>query len=279
MRSLIGSICLALMLVSVAGAQEFRTVQEARAAAAKHVQSRNFAAAQAPLEAALRLTPDSDVRGRVKISRALLACYRLLPEPDKMIETVEFMLQNSDSASERSRVARDLTSFLHQRGKTDMAIARYEQRLKTNAKDPAALAVLTMIHLHLPSGQKERGKILEKQLEALDRERAVAKAERLAKDADTNPMAAASNWKDVAKAWLEAGDKARAKEAVAKSLASPAEARSGILTKFWHEGLGDVLLELGERDQAVAQYQQALKFAPAGLQKSLEDKIAKAKQG
>ncbi len=279
MRSLIGSLSLALMLVSVAGAPEFRTAQEARAAANKLLQARDFAAAQAPLEAALQLTPASDLRGRVEISRALLACYRLLPEPDKMIETVEFMLQNSDSASERSRVARDLTSFLHQRGKTDLAIARYEERLKQNAKDPAALAVLTMIHLHTPAGQKERGKVLEKQLAALDQERAVAKAGRLAKDADANPMAAASNWKDVAKAWLEAGDKAKAKEAVQKSLASPAEARTGLLTKFWREGLGDVLLELGERDQAVAQYQQALKFAPAGLQKALEDKIAKAKQG
>jgi tetratricopeptide (TPR) repeat protein len=115
-------------------------------------------------------------------------------------------------------------------------------------------------------------------LRALDRERAVAKADRLAKDADKDVAAAASNWKDVAKAWLEAGDKEKAQAAVEKSLKSPPEARSGILTKFWHEGLGDVLLDLGQRDQAVAQYQEALKFAPAGLQKSLEDKIAKAKQ-
>ena len=279
MSRLLFGTCLILAFVSAADAQEYRSAREARAAAATHLRSRNFAAAQAPLEAALRLTPETDLRGRVEISRTLMSCYRLLPEPDKMIESVEYILQHSDSSSERSNVARDLASFLHQRGKVDAAVARYEERLKQNAKDPAALAVLTMIHLHLPAGQKERGKVLEKQLQALDRERAVAKAQRLAKDADADPAAAASNWKDVAKAWMEAGDKNQAQAAVEKSLKAMPEARSGILTKFWHEGIGDVMLELGQREQAVVQYQEALKFAPTGLQKSLEDKIAKAKNG
>lgn len=278
MRSAILGLCLSLAMAAVVGAQDYSSAREARAAASAHFRTRNFAAAQAPLEAELRLTPETDKRARVEISRMLTACYRLLPEPDKMIGAIEYILENSESSSERSLAARDLSSFLHQRGKADMAITRYEERLKQNAKDPAALAVLTIIHLHLPSGQKERGKVLEKQLQALDRERAVVKADRLAKEADKNPAAAASNWKDVAKAWLEAGDKEKAQAAVEKSLKSPPEARSGILTKFWHEGLGDVLLDLGQRDQAIAQYQQALKFAPAGLQKSLEDKIAKAKQ-
>jgi tetratricopeptide (TPR) repeat protein len=277
-RFLIGT-CLVLAIATPAAAQEYASAREAKAAAATRLRTKNFAAAQAPLEAALRLTPATDIRARVEISRTLMSCYRLLPEPDKMIQTVEFILENSDSSSERSNVARDLASFLHQRGKVDATLARYEERLKQNAKDPAALAVLTVIHLQLPSGQKERGKLLEKQLQALDQERAAAKAQRLAKDADGDPTAAASNWKDVAKAWLEAGDKNQAQAAVDKSLKAVPETRTGILTKFWHEGLGDVLLDLGQRDQAVAQYEEALKFAPAGLQKPIEEKIAKAKNG
>src|SRR5262245_58254248 len=277
-RFLIGT-CLVLAIASTSAAQEYASAREAKAAAAPHLRAKNFAAAQAPLEAALRLTPATEVRARVEISRTLMSCYRLLPEPDKMIQTIEFILENSDSSSERSNVARDLASFLHQRGKVDAALARYEERLKQNAKDPAALAVLTVIHLELPAGQKERGKVLQKQLQALDQERATAKAQRLAKDADQDATAAASNWKDVAKAWLEAGDKNQAQAAVDKSLKAAPEARSGILTKFWREGLGDVLLEMGQRDQAVAQYEQALKFAPAGLQKPIEEKIAKAKNG
>ena len=48
---------------------------------------------------------------------------------------------------------------------------------------------------------------------------------------------------------------------------------------IWHEGVGDVLLELGDRDQAVAQYEQALKFAPRGTEEALKTKITKAKAG
>ena len=279
MRPLIVSICLALAMSAAAHGQEYRSAQEAKAAAASQLRTRNFAAAQAPLEAALRLTPETDTRGRVEISRTLLACYRLLPEPDKMMQTAEYILEKSDSQNERSLVARDLASFLHQRGKVDAALARYEPRLAQNAKDPAALAMLTTIHLYLPTGKRDRGADLQKQLKALDVERATAKAERLTAVADADPAAAASNWKDIAKAWLEAGDKAKAQAAVEKSLEAAPEARTGILTKFWREGLGDVLLELGQRDQAIAQYEQAIKAAPEGLKKSLEDKIGKAKQG
>jgi tetratricopeptide (TPR) repeat protein len=192
---------------------------------------------------------------------------------------VEYILENSELSSERANIARDLAGFLHQRGKVDMALARYEERLKQNPKDPAALAILTVIHLRLPTGNKDRGQALDKQLQELNRERAILKAERLAANAERDAASAASSWKDVAQAWLEAGDKDKAQAAVEKSLKSPPEARSPILTKFWHEGLGDVLLELGQRDKAIAHYELALQVAPAGLQKPLEDKITKAKKG
>jgi hypothetical protein len=124
MRYLLVAMCLTVAIVSSAGGQDYSSAREARAAAATHLRTRNFAAAQAPLEAALRLTPETDKRARVEISRTLTACYRLLPEPDKMIGAIEYILENSESSSERSLAARDLSAFLHQRGKTDMAITR-----------------------------------------------------------------------------------------------------------------------------------------------------------
>ena len=72
-----------------------------------------------------------------------MACYRILPEPDKMIEAVEYIEEHSPSAAERSNVATDFVSFMHQRGKTDQSVARYEEKLKKDAKDPTALAVLS----------------------------------------------------------------------------------------------------------------------------------------
>ena len=137
-------------------AQEYKTAREARAAAAKHLGTRNFAAAQAPLEAALALTPESDTRERIDIYRTLMASYRLLPEPDKMIEAVEYIEEHSPQAAERSVVASDFVSFMHQRGKTEQSVARYEERLKKNAKDPTALAVLSKTYSRLVRDKKDR---------------------------------------------------------------------------------------------------------------------------
>ena len=58
-----------------------------------------------------------------------------------MIEAVEYIQTHGDSQAERSLVAEDFSSFMHQRGKTEEAVTRYEKRLETNKQDPTALAV------------------------------------------------------------------------------------------------------------------------------------------
>jgi tetratricopeptide (TPR) repeat protein len=258
---------------------EYRTAGEAKAAAAPHLRSRNYAAAQGPLEQALQLTPETDTRERVNISRMLMTCYRVLPEPEKMTGAVEYIQQHSDQQAERGLVARDYANFMQQRGKTDEVVSRYEARLKKDPKDPAALAVLTAVYRTIRRDEKDRGQTFTADLEALDKERATAKAKRLAEAANANPTAVASNWKDVAKAWLEAGNREQALAAVEISLTSPPEARSELLTMFWREGLGDVLLELDDRDRALAEYEKALAVTPvAPLKKGIEAKIEKAKK-
>lgn len=265
--------------VSYGSGQEYKTVREARLDAARHLQARNYAAAQAPLEAALKLTPEGDLKQRVELYRSLMAPYRVLNNIDKMVEAVEYIQANSDGQAERSIIATDFVSFLHQRGKTDFAVERYEAKLKENPKDPTALAVLSTIYQRVIREQKERGQMLEGELKKLNRERAVAKAERLEKAADTDATAAASNWKDVAKTWLEADDKEKAKAAVEKSLKASPEKRSEILTMFWHDGLGDVYAEVGETAKAIEQYEQAItKASSEPLKKPLRDKIEKLKK-
>ncbi len=275
---LIANVLLGLT-VSCCFGQEYKTLREARAEAAKHLQARNYAAAQAPLEAALKLTPEDDLKQRVELYRTLMQSYRILNEVDKMVEAVEYIQANSDGQAERSIIATDFVSFLHQRGKTDFAVTRYEAKLKENAKDPTALAVLSTIYQRVLREKKERGQMLAGELKTLNRERAIAKAERLEKAADADARTAASNWKDVAKTWLEADDKQKALKAVEKSLKVPPEARNDLLVMYWRDGLGDVYAEVGDAAKAIEQYEQAVAKAPSEpLKKPLRDKIEKLKK-
>jgi tetratricopeptide (TPR) repeat protein len=269
-----------LLLVAPALGQEFKSAREAKAAAAPFVRSRNYAAAQAPLEAALKLTPEADTKDRVELYRLLMAAYRLLPEPDKMTEAVEYIQANSDSQTERTLVAGDFVSFLHQRGKLDQAVARYEERLKQDAQDPTALAVLTSVYARLRNDKKARGQELEATLKQVNQQRASAKAEKLTVAADTAPAAAASAWKDVAKAWLEAGKKDQARVAIDRSRTAAPERRSELLTMYWQEGVGDVLAELGETKDAEQAYEAAIAAAPGeALKKPLQAKLDKLRTG
>src|SRR5581483_1090004 len=97
----------------------------------KFMQKRDYKSAQGPLEAALKLAADDN--DRLRIYNNLMACYRLLPENDKMIEACEFTMAKTKLDAERSLTAGSLTSFMFQRGKLDETRKDYEARL---AKDP-----------------------------------------------------------------------------------------------------------------------------------------------
>lgn len=276
-RSLLLLSCL-IVAGGVALGEEFKSVKDARSEAAKQQRARNIAGTQAPLEAVLKLLPPEDVKGRVETYRHLMAAYRLLGEPDKMIEAVEYIQEHSDGKAERSVVATDFVSFLHQRGKTDMMVARYEERLKKSPKDPTALAYLARVFNHVKRDQKARGKELEQALAALDKERSAEKAKRLEDTADADPMSAAANWKDVALAWLEAGDKDKARAAAEKAQTAPPEARGALLSYYWHDGMGQVYAELGDSKKAIEHFEKSIALAPGdALKKPIQEKLDKVR--
>src|SRR5262245_17625631 len=105
------------------------------------------AEAQASLEKALGLATTDDDRMRAYM--ALVPLYRQLPVDDKFLEAKEFNIRHTDGKAGRSGDARDIASFLFQRGKLEAGIQRYEAALKASPKDPAALGVLAVIYSRL----------------------------------------------------------------------------------------------------------------------------------
>jgi tetratricopeptide (TPR) repeat protein len=265
-----------VLLPGVLRAQEtYRSHDEAFVAGAKFIRNQEYAKAQAPLEAALRLAADD--QQRLKTYRALVPSYRLLGEIDKMLETQEFILRHTDGKVGRSSAAGDLVSFLHQRGKTDEAIARYEAVVKSDDSDIAALSVLAAIYARTKR-DAVRGDEFTKRLAAANQQLATKYAQQLEKDAEAAPRTAASILKDAAAAWIEANDKPRAIAAARKSLASPPEDRDALLVYFWRRGLGDVFLAAGEPREAVPQFEAALAVVTIdGYRQDTEKQLAAAR--
>jgi tetratricopeptide (TPR) repeat protein len=269
-------VALALALPSLLAADDsYKNFNEAFGAGMKLLRDQQFAAAQAPLESALKLAADD--KERLRTYQALVPAYRQLPEIDKMVEAQEFVIRHTDGKAGRSLPAGDLATFLHQRGKNDVAIARYEAALAADAEDIAAITVLAAIYTRTKR-DAARGDEFTRRLEAANKQLAKKYAEQLEKDADTAPRTAASILKDAAAAWIEAEDKPRALAAAKKSLASLPEDRGGLLVYFWRRGLGDVFLAAGEPAQAIPQLEAALAVVTIdGYRKDTEKQLAEAK--
>jgi tetratricopeptide (TPR) repeat protein len=265
-----------LIVTGVQAQEQYRSYAEAYSAGAKLTNQRKLSEARAPLEAALKLAPDD--KSKLSVYHLLSRVYRELPEIDKKMEADEFVVRHSDRRAARSLPARDLASFLYQRGKLDEGIERYEGVLKENPDDVAALAVLAIIY-DRPKPDPKRAAEVNERLEQVNRQIARKHAERLENEAGAAPQTTASLLKDAAQFWLEAGDKPKARAAARRSADSPAEARSEILTFYWRDGLGDVFLATAEPQLAVEQYEAALKATSIELiKRNTEKKLAEAKQ-
>lgn len=261
-------------LQPVSAQEKYKDFRDAFNQGVKLVREKQLAAAQEPLETALKLAAENEQRKNTY--EALVPVYRQLPEIDKMLEAQEFIITHTERRSGRSIHARDLTSFLHQRGKTDVAIARYDGRLQKDPKDIVALHVLTIIYTRIKQDDLLGAKYTQR-LDEANREIASKLAERLEKDAEAAPQTAAAILKDAATAWLEADDKPKALAAAKKSAASPPESRSG-LVYYWHDGLGDVFLGTGEPALAMGHFEAALAATEiAGYKERTAKKLAEAK--
>ena len=240
---------------------------------------RDLAKSRPALEEALRLAPNDNFK--IKVYRALTPVYRSLPEIDKMVEALEFIIANSESAAERSLTRSDLLSFVHQRGKVKELASRQEDRLKKMPNDMTALYLLAELYDRwLPNAKrgievnerlgailkKEEGKLDVRTASQLARQYVQAGklkegAELYEKIAPLDTRQSARHWLDAAQAWLKAKEKDKALAAAKTSVGGKPESHSELLIYFWHMGLADVFVKTGETKLAVEQYEKALAHA------------------
>jgi tetratricopeptide (TPR) repeat protein len=277
-------------------AEEYSSADEAFTIGAAYYNSKNFAKSQAPFEAALKLAPDDAFR--LKVHEALIPAYRLLPDIDKMVTSVEFLIDHSEQAAKQSNLRTMLVGFTHQRGKTDDLVKRYEARLKDNPKDRTALFILSEIYVRVKRDPQRSAQLIE-QLSQLDNAAGkplnVFESAKLAQEyvkskkfkegaqlyeqiAPLDEKLAAWNWKEAAAAWAKAGDKQKALAAARRSESAPPEARSELLVYFWQNGLGDIFLDAGEPKSAIPHYEQALTSTKIeGYLKSTQKRLEEAR--
>lgn len=264
----------ALLNSHSAFAADYKSFDEAYREGAKQTREKKFAEAQTALEAAVKLAADD--ADRMKAYETLVPAYRQLPEIDKMLEAQEFIIAHAEQRAKRSIAARDLASFLHQRGKVDHGIERFEARLAKDANDPVALHVLAVIYKNVRDN-KEKTADLGGRLVSLN----LVLAQKLAEKHEASAVAATKQqawfWKEAALAWLEANDKVRALAAAKKS-ATGTEDRSPLLTFYWREGLGQAFLGAGDPKAAIEHFEAAKALAPSKLhQDNIDKKLTEAK--
>lgn len=270
--------CALLILVASLApsfAADYKNFDEAMREGSKQLREKKFPEAQAALEAALKLAADD--ADREKAYQALVQPYRQLPEIDKMLEAQEFIIAHSDQRARRSLAASDVASFLHQRGKDDVGITRYEARLQKDPRDLVALNMLAALYRN-SAAHRDQVDAMKQRVDSVNMELAQKVAEKHEATAAAAATTRAWSYKEAALAWLEANDKLKAHAAAKKSAASPPEARSGVLTYFWREGLGRAFLAVGDGKSAIPQFEAAIELAPGkGQRDDAEKKLAEAK--
>ncbi len=269
------TLTLAAMAHTAAAQSEYRSAKDAYNAGAKLHAMRRFAECQAPFEAALQLSQDNTFK--VRVYRALMSSYRQLPEIDKMLEATDFIFEHGTSAVEKSLVARSLTSFVHERGKTAAAVKTYEAQLEKNPKSKPALYALTEIYRRAEPNSTRRTELLEvlKEVQKQDEAKLAANFEALAIQ---EPQLASVHWKDAAAAWIRADDRKKALAAAQNAEAAGPDNRNDLLTHFWHKGMGDIYMDLDQPKQAVPHLELAIKKTTiAGYIKACEEQLTKAR--
>ncbi len=273
----------------------YSTADAAYSAGVTFINDGNLAAAREPLEAALKMAKTDAYR--LKVNRTLLIPYRELQEIEPMQTATEYILTNSEQAAERSLSRRALLSFIHRRGKMDVALKEYVERAKKTPEDWALLYVLTDAYATYkkdPAKSVEYGEMLiaaeKKQGKKQDLPELALLAQQYVKAEQPKEAAAlfetiapldkkleAWHLKEAATAWLKAGDKTKAVDAAKKSTAATPEKRDALLAYFYHRGVGDVFLDSGEPALAIPQYKLAIKVCTiAGYLKDTKLKLLEA---
>ena len=290
------AVCLPTANVMAQGAK-YSTYREAYSAGVVAVNAGNLAAAREPLEAAAKLAKTP--REKMKAYEALMIPYRELQEIEPMQQAAEYVITNNDFAATRSLTRGSLLSFIHKRGKMDVAVEVYEARLKKSPDDRTVLFVLTEAYATYKK-DPSRSALLAEKLGAVEKKAGIAQdigsqaqlaqqyikagklkdgAELFEKIAVLDPKLEAWHFKESAAAWLKSGDKSKALLAAKKSEASAQpESRDALLTYFWHRGLADLFLDVGEPKLAIPHYEKAIAISKIdGYTKDSKAKLESAK--
>lgn len=272
---LVGLVAWVAAPTSVRSDEEYPNANAAIAAASKFMRARDYKSAQAPLEVALKLAPDDAFR--LKVYNNLMACYRLLPENDKMIEACEFTIAKTKENAERSLTAGSLTSFLFQRGKLDEARTTYEGRLAKDPNDLVSLVMLSAIHrVHFED--RDKAAQYKARLGLVEQSLAMQLAVEEEKLAATSAAQATAHWKQAAIYWMRAAENDKALSAARQAEATGPEKRGDLLLYFWHEHLGDVYLAANAPRDAIRHFEQAIETTKIdGYKKTCEKKLEEAK--
>jgi tetratricopeptide (TPR) repeat protein len=254
----------------------YRSAEEAYRVGAAYVSTKNYKASLEPLEAALRLEPDDDLR--LKINLALIPAYRTLPEIGKFVLACEYVIDKADSETKRSLIRRTLLSTVHVRGEADELIERHEDILKKDGGNRLSLYILSEAYTRLKRDPQRAAELIER-LAKLDEKpdgsvdisrtaslaQQYVRAKKYAQGAELyeqiaplDAKLAAWHYKEAATAWLAGGDREKALAAAKRSAHSPPEKRSEILAYFWRRGLADVFLATGEPNLAIEHYLEAI---------------------
>jgi len=272
MKHVAALVFVALSIQTALGEETYRSAREAYGVGAKLLSSKQFAASQAPFEAALKLMPD--LRMQLSVHESLFTVYRETKQPDGAIASAEFLIRNTERKAGRSVHSARLAAFILAQGLTESHIARYEALLRQKPEDLAALGVLSQIYSRGRYKDSARHAAVTANLGFVERGIAKTLAEKLQADAEAKPKEAAFLLKDAAQVWLEAGDKKLALATAKNSLSAPPETRTAVLVYQWHIGLGDVFAECGEQETAIKEYEAAMAVSPsAALKKPVQKKI------
>jgi tetratricopeptide (TPR) repeat protein len=279
-----------------AGGTTYNSSNDAVQAAIAFFTVKEYAKGQDAVEQALKLAPHDEAR--VRIYRSMLRSYTTAPDWEYKVTALEYMIEKSEQAAERSLARSELVGFVYQRGKTDDVVKKYEERLKKEPKHEATLYILSEIYSRSKENPKRAAEVLEALAQvqkASGKELSVGESAKLAgeyvkskkfkegaelfeKTAARDADLAAWHFKDAAAAWLKAGDKTKAIAAAKSSAASKGEKRGEQLEHFWHRSLGETFLDAGEPALAIPHLEKAIeKTKSDGYKKDCEKRLADAK--
>lgn len=255
---------------------QYNNFSQALNAGAGALNARQYENARAPLEYALKAATDD--AGRLQAHAMLTSVYFHAGQTDKVINSLDFILTHSASEPQRAMVRRAMINYVTNQGKAGEVRDLYEDRLKANPEDVAALYVLSDIYSKVLQNPQRAGELVTKLAEVLKKnggsndpyvdpnlagqfvkagkiKEGAAMYERIAAN---DPKMAGVYYKDAAQAWLKAGDKAKALAAARNADNSLPESRTGILEYFYHRGLGDIYFATNEPALAAEHFEQAI---------------------